>query len=51
MRLKTLVTSLALQQINEVGALTKQKGITLNIKGTCRTQWYTILMLSFSILC
>ena len=54
MKLKTLVTSLALQEIKEVGVVTKQEGIMLNtmlnIECTCKIQWYTILMLSFSIL-
>ena len=49
-KLKTLVTSLALQQIKEVGVVTKQEGISPNIEYTCKIQWYTILMLSFSIL-
>ena len=51
-KLKTLVTSLALQQIKEVGVVTKQEGITLalNIESTCKTQWYIILILSLSIL-
>ena len=50
-KLKSVVTSLALQQIKEVGAVTKQEGITLapNIECTCKLQWYTILMLCFSI--
>ena len=52
MKLKTLVSSLALQQMKEVGAVTKQEGITLvpNIECTCKTQWYIILTLSLSIL-
>ena len=52
MKLKTLVTSPALQQIKEMGTITKQEGITLapNLECTCKIQWYTILMLSFSIL-
>ena len=50
MRLKTLVTSHALQQIKEVGAVTKQEGTTPYIECTCKIQWYTILMLMFSIL-
>ena len=39
MKLKTLVTSLALQQIKEIGVVTKQEGITLvpNIKCTYKT--------------
>ena len=52
MKLKTLVTSLALQQIKEVGVVAKQEGINLawNIECTCKIQWYTILMLSLSFL-
>ena len=52
MKPKTLVTSLALQQIKEVGVVAKQEGVTLaqDIEGTCKIQWYTILMLSLSIL-
>ena len=39
-KLKTLVTSLALQQIKEVGVAAKQEGITLaqNIECTCKVQ-------------
>ena len=47
---KMLVTSITLQQIKEVGAVTRQEGITPNIECTCKIQWYTILMLSLSIL-
>ena len=45
---KTLVTSLALQQMKEVGVVPKQEGITLapNIECTCKTQCYIIFMLS-----
>ena len=52
MKLKSLVTSLALQQIKEVGVVAKQESVTLalNIECTCKIQWYTILMLSLSIL-
>ena len=50
MKLRTLVTSLALQQIKEVGAVTRQEDILLNIECTCKIQWYTILMLSLSLL-
>ena len=35
---KTLVLSLALQQIKEVGAVTKQEGITPYIECTCKIQ-------------
>ena len=46
MKLKTLVSSIALQQIKEVGAVTSQEDITPNIESTCKTQWYIALMLS-----
>ena len=36
MKLKTLVASLALQQIKEVGVVTKQEGIMPNIECTCK---------------
>ena len=38
MKLKTLVTSLALQQIKEVGVVAKQEGVTLvqDIECTCK---------------
>ena len=51
-KLKTLVTSLSLQQIKEVFVVTNQEGITLtpNIEYTCKTQWYIILILSLAIL-
>ena len=57
MKLKTLVNSLALQQIKELVVVTKQEGITFALKNecTCKTQWYIILILSinfgFSALC
>ena len=46
MKLKSLVTSLALQQIKEVGAVAKQESVTLvqDIICYCKIQWYTILM-------
>ena len=43
-----LLTSLTLQQIKEVGAVTRQDDITL--ESTHKAQWYIILMLSLSIL-
>ena len=46
-----LVTSIDLQQIKEVGAVTRQEDIMPNIECTYKIQWYTILMLSLSILC
>ena len=48
MKLKTLVTSLALQ-IKEVSAVTRQDDIMSNIECTCKIQWYTNLVLSVSI--
>ena len=44
MKLNTVVTSLALQQIKEVGVVARQESITLvpNIECTCKPQWYTI---------
>ena len=48
MKLKMLVTSLALQQIKGVGAVTRQEDIMSVC--TCKIQWYIILMLSLLIL-
>ena len=50
MKLKMLVTNLALQQIEEVGTVTRQEDISLNIECTYKIQWYTILMLCLSLL-
>ena len=50
MKLKTLVTSLALQQINKVGVVIRQEDILLSREYTCKIQWYTILMLGLTIL-
>ena len=49
MKLKTLVTSLALQQIKEVDAVTGQD-ILPDVECTCKLQCYTILMLGLSLL-
>ena len=51
-KLNSSVTSLALQQIKEVGAVAKQEHVFIahDIKCTCKIQWYTIFMLSLSIL-
>ena len=46
MKLRTLVTSLALQQIEEVGAVTMREDVIIN---NCRIQYYTILALSIKI--
>ena len=43
-----LATSLALQEMKEVGAVTGQEDSTS--ESTCKTQWYIILMPSSSIL-
>ena len=50
-KLKSSVTSLALQQIKEVGMVAKQEhvSIVLNIECTCKIQWCMIFMLSLSI--
>ena len=52
MKLKSLITSLASQQIKEISMVTKQEYVTSaqDIECTCKIQWYTILMLSLSIL-
>ena len=49
--LKTLVASLALQQIKEAGTVAKQEHVFIvqNIECTCKVQWYTIFILSLSI--
>ena len=46
-KLKLLVTSLALQQLREVDAVTKQKHVSMihDIKCMCKIQWYTTCML------
>ena len=51
MKLKPLVTSLALQQIKEVGVVTQQEGVILvqDNECTCKIQWYIIFMLTLSI--
>ena len=52
MKLISLVTSLALQQIKEVGMVAKQEHVSIvqDMECTCKIQWYTILILSLSIL-
>ena len=47
--LNTLLASLALQQIKEVGVIATQEP-SQYIECTCKVQWYKILMLSISIL-
>ena len=51
MNLKSLVISLALQQIEEVGMLAKQEhaSIVQDIECACKIKWYMIFMLSLSI--
>ena len=51
-KLKSLVTYFTLQQIREVGIVTKQEhvSITYDIECTCKIQWYIIFMLGLSIL-
>ena len=51
-KLKSLVASLALQQIREVGIVAKQEHVSImhDIKCTCKIQWYAIFMLSLSSL-
>ena len=41
MKLRMLVDSLALQQIKEVGLITRQEDIMQSIECTCKIQWYT----------
>ena len=52
MKLKSLVTSLALQQIKEVGMVAKQAHVPIvqDIECACKIQWITIFMLRLSIL-
>ena len=49
---ESLVTSLALQQKGEVDMVAKQEhvSVTHDIECMCKIQWYTIFMLSLSIL-
>ena len=54
MKLKSLLASLALQQIKEVGTVAKQEYVSIAHECTCKIQWYTIIMLinfRHSILC
>ena len=52
MKLKSLVTSLTLQQIKEVGIVARQEHVSLvqDIECTCKIQWYTVFMLNLLIL-
>ena len=51
-KLKSLVTSLALQQIKEVGTVSKQEHFSTlhNIECTCKIKWWTICMLIIMLL-
>ena len=51
-KLKSLVTSLSLQQIKEVSVVAKQEHVSIaqDIEFTCKAQWYMIIMPSLSIL-
>ena len=51
-KLKTLVSSLTLQQIKEVGVVATQEKVkpVQSNECTCKIQWYTISMLGISIL-
>ena len=51
-KLKSVVTSLDLQQIREVGTVVKWECVPImhDIECTYKIQWYTIVMLSLSIL-
>ena len=52
MKLKSLVTILALQQIKEVCMVAKEEHVPIahDMECTSKIQWYTIFMLSLSIL-
>ena len=47
-KLKSLVTSLALQQIREAGAKQEHISIMHDTEGTFKIQWYTIFKLSLA---
>ena len=51
-KVKILLISLALEQIREVGMVTKQGHVSKahGIECSCKIQWYTIFMLSLSLL-
>ena len=51
-KLRSLVASLALQQLREVDAVHKQEHVSMihSIECNCKIQWYTICMLITSIL-
>ena len=51
-KLKSLITSLALQQLREVDAVTKIEHVSViyDIECTCKIRCYTLCMLSLSIL-
>ena len=49
MKLKSLLTRLALQQIKEVCAVAKKEHVSIvqDIECTCKIQWYMIVILRF----
>ena len=51
-KLKSLVTSLALQQIREADMVAKQEHVSVmhDIECTCKMQWYMIPMLCLAVL-
>ena len=49
MRLKSLVTSFALQQIKEVDVVAKQEHVSIAHECTCKIQKYKLIMLNISI--
>ena len=51
-KLKSLVTSLALQQMRDIGMVAKQEHVLImpDVECTCKFQWYTIFMLSLAAL-
>ena len=51
MKLKSLITCLALQWIKEVGMIAKLEHVSIaqDIEFTCKIQWYTIILHLFNI--
>ena len=49
-KLKFLITSLALKQIKEADTKQEHVSIMHDIECTCKTQWYTIVMLGLAVL-
>ena len=50
-KLKSLVTSLTLQQLREVDTVTRQQHVSVlhDIECTCKIQWYTICLFTLSV--